>query len=798
MFDKKKFFLFRFIKMEISNEHDTKISFPECVSMENFLQFYNFHISISSQGEKYILLNISFIIDSNRPFLIIPQSNWTQTWKMYNTDYSINKRFVVIYEPSTFMRLSFECLEKLRESCKLFINKYIKQTATCKSVDVIADEGVNRAYLIFPINGIKFLLADDYDQFDLIRTSVMTKREGYEHLRRSVYSFNPASIELFENVNRAKYNTIVLDHLDILPFKCQFTSILITKGISHYTVNDIINHVVLFVPNDAIIIGNLGNLPYVWYQSIVFPKRILIDTTKSFELMGQFYLNGEFMGSFPLIVKFQDFAIYFYADRFDIVPYNNKSIIIEKTKLVLPFHTMVKHQLAFSCLLCNNYHDHYRQCSSSNSKMSIPTKCRPFITRYTWAAILVRDFKDSANLVRSGSMSILDAIAKLSNVVMVKYCNKYSKIDPYVFVKAFTLYQALACPVKEIATFMDFLKIFDSLPDTCKSYFINLANGKQIDIFETIIFSEEIQEPDRQFVYFGLNHNIKRFVGIVKSLSSIFLLPERCPIEILYDGLSVHGLINVLALMFIPKDTNYSDETEHFFECDKWGAVKPIKECKDFLNSKTPFCEHEPLEGFIKEKCNHCVIISNFHALALESLMTTFGLRFEDVIPKIIPRIERSNMIIPILVKPNGLKGNNLNIIVNALLKLDKSITIDACTKPSIIPFQMFEELYPAAAGGKRKFSKHWHAYMTSDVITVIFLRAPNLEIVRTAMLEARKTSNIEWTKNIVHSAENDDELDLFFDEIAKLDLDIICEPLAYFDGTRATLANRKLESNKH
>ena len=155
-------------------------------------------------------------------------------------------------------------------------------------------------------------------------------------------------------------------------------------------------------------------------------------------------------------------------------------------------------------------------------------------------------------------------------------------------------------------------------------------------------------------------------------------------------------------------------------------------------------------------------------------------------------------MIIPILVKPNGLKGNNLNIIVNALLKLDKSITIDACTKPSIIPFQMFEELYPAAAGGKRKFSKHWHAYMTSDVITVIFLRAPNLEIVRTAMLEARKTSNIEWTKNIVHSAENDDELDLFFDEIAKLDLDIICEPLAYFDGTRATLANRKLESNKH
>ena len=82
---------------------------------------------------------------------------------------------------------------------------------------------------------------------------------------------------------------------------------------------------------------------------------------------------------------------------------------------------------------------------------------------------------------------------------------------------------------------------------------------------------------------------------------------------------------------------------------------------------------------------------------------------------------------------------------------------------------------------------------MTSDVITIIFLRAPNLEVVRTAMLRARQLSNIEWTKNIVHSAENEEELELFFDQICQLFFTPspafkIDEPLDYFDGTLATL----------
>jgi hypothetical protein len=767
-----------------------------CVGFDSFKDYYNFDLSTTSYGSQYLILNISSLIDDTNPFLIIPKTNLDQITKMRN-DHSIDKRFLVSYTPSTHLRLSFECLELLKESCKLFINRYVKQTTSLKSVDVIADEGITRPYLILSTKGIKFLLSDDYDQFESIRCGIMTNRTGFNSLRRVVYSLNVESIHLFETIKRPGYNTLVLDFLDVFTFKC---------AKNHTIENDYNYTIKLSIPNEALTISKFINLPFVDLimdnTCLVFPKKLLISGKKSIELMAKWRFLPDSTDSFPIRVNFDAFYICFFADHFDIITKNNRTITIEPTRLILPFESQIIHDLAVSCAICHNYHDHFRQCRSSANKLSIGPNCIVNNKRFTWASILVKNFKDSANLVRSGSLSIIYAISKLCNVVPIKYSNKYSKIDPYLFMEAYKNYISSNL-VKDIVSFEDFMKLFDSLDDIeqNKSFFVNVIGDdtKQIDIFASIYKTNSksiiIDEPDKPFCYFGLHHNIKRFVFFLRKLSSIFLLPERCPIEILYDGLSLDGLVHINALLFIPNTMDYSDTHDEFFNCDKWQALKSIGACKDFYKSKTPLCDHN--SNFIKRKCNHCTIISNYHCLALETIMKTCGLRFEDVIPIIIPRVERTDMIIPILVKPNGLKGDNLSIIVDELFKLDNTINIDSCTTPGILSFQMFKELYPSAATNKRKFSKHWQSYMTSDVVTIIFLRAPNLEIVRQAMLNARKTSNIEWTKNIVHSAENDDELDLFFSEILKLDQSTILEPLAYIDGTTAELANRK-QSYKH
>jgi nucleoside diphosphate kinase len=146
-------------------------------------------------------------------------------------------------------------------------------------------------------------------------------------------------------------------------------------------------------------------------------------------------------------------------------------------------------------------------------------------------------------------------------------------------------------------------------------------------------------------------------------------------------------------------------------------------------------------------------------------LIKSYGFGYDVNHPKLIPITEEATHINLILLKPNSLKGRNLRIIVDCLKKHDSSITLDSCSDAMRIPDRLFEGLYPSAANGKRRFSKHWFEYMTSDNIVLFVLRGNlSYHAIRNACLEARKISNIEWTKNIVHSAESDEEYDLFFE----------------------------------
>ena len=756
--------------------------------LQKIINAYDFPVSQTSWGERYILLNISSIVDSDKPWLIIAEGGPSQLHRMQR-DYSIDDRYLTTYTPSTYFKLTLLVWQTLQDACASFINKHARQFHG-KAIDILAaDENTTRPYVIILVNNRKFLLADSFDEFVVIRDAVQTKQVGYEHLRRVVYSWNAASIELFENLCRSRYNTHVLCFLNLSPFGCSEDVNLI-----HYARNKRMDNIMLFLPVESKYIGLCGNLPFIVYNRIIFPKRLVLSEKREFELMGSWHFEPQFKGSFPITVNFHEFKIHFYSEKFVMMP-NDRTVYIEsgdRYGLSLPFQTTTKHQMVISCTKCKNYHDHYRRCFYSHNNFSLEPKCVAHINRVTWCCILIKDFKDSANLVRAGTLSVVNSIAKLCHVVPVKYCNKYSKIDPYTFVEAYMLYKSRATEnlINKFASFVEFANYFNGLDDKSLMLEDSIKDKDVIDMFGNITNPTVGSEADRQFVYFGLNHNIERFCALMGTLSSIFILPERCPIQILYNGLNFHSIINALAEAAWLEKVDVPSCRE-FFECDSVKALPPIKACKDFYNSKTPQCAHN--YNFIKEECDHCISISKYHCQSMFALMKVCGLKFEDTIPKIIPRVEKTVAIIPILVKPNGLKGDNLRIIVDSLLSLDNTITIDACTAPSIIPFQMFEELYPAAAGNKRKFSKHWHNYMTSDVITIIFLRAPNLEVVRTAMLRARQLSNIEWTKNIVHSAENEDELELFFDQICKLfftpsSVFKIDEPLDYFDGTCATL----------
>ena len=779
---------------------DTIESIPNFVGFESFVKYFNYNISTTSYGQKYLILEISSIIDDKNPFLIIPKTSFDEVAKMKN-DYSINKRYLTTYTSDTHFKLATECLNNLQTCCKLFINRYIKQTASLRSVDVIADEGFTRPYLILSTStGIKFILSDDYDNYESIRCGIMTNRDGFNSLRRVVYSFNTESIELFEKINRSSYNSLVLNFLNLSSFECVN---------NHTIINTFVDNIWLLIPTEFRVISKFINLPFVsrgndFETHLIIPKRLLISKKTSFVLIGKWSIGSECKNYFPIKVNFDSFFVLFYNDHFDIIP-NDGVIIIEQTNIVLPFKSKIVIDLSHSCASCFNYHEHYKQCLNGANNLSIASKCLINNKRFTWTSICIKNFKDSANLVRSGSLSIIDAIAKLCNVVLIKYSNKFAKINPYIFLKAYDNYLSLNIVDEKIDSFEDFMKLFDSL-DEKKSYFVTIIadDNKQIDIFKFDLIEDlpsdtnifKFEESDRNFCYFGLYHNIKRFVFFVKKLSSIFVLPERCPIEIMYDGLLLDSYIRLNSLVKINSilETCFSN-TEDCFDCDKWQATKSIGPCKDFFKSTTPYCEHGNL--FIKRNCIHCRLVSDIYCDSIKAIMNTCGFKFEDVIPIIIPRIEKTCIIVPILLKPNGLKGNNFGIIVDELFKLDNTISIDSCTTPDILSFQMFKELYPSAATNKRKFSKHWHCYMTSDVTTIVFLRAPNLELVRQAMLNARKVSNIEWTKNIVHSAENDDELDLFFTEIQKLDREALCEPLMYPDGTTKELSNRKIVS-KH
>lgn len=119
----------------------------------------------------------------------------------------------------------------------------------------------------------------------------------------------------------------------------------------------------------------------------------------------------------------------------------------------------------------------------------------------------------------------------------------------------------------------------------------------------------------------------------------------------------------------------------------------------------------------------------------------------------------------PILLKPNGMSACNFEIIAKCLIAEDYHISVSKVFSIGIIPISAFRKLYPNCE--KHSFGQHWKEYMMSGPSTVMVLKSNGpLDVVRNAMLKARSLSNIIWTSNIVHSAENQKELDLFYEVI--------------------------------
>lgn len=109
----------------------------------------------------------------------------------------------------------------------------------------------------------------------------------------------------------------------------------------------------------------------------------------------------------------------------------------------------------------------------------------------------------------------------------------------------------------------------------------------------------------------------------------------------------------------------------------------------------------------------------------------------------------------PILIKPNGLWSTQLENIYKNFEKYGGSQIIKFKFFKSI-PDEIFNAYYPNCLS--RPYGKEWQSYMWSAPILLIWVNRRYISA-RRAALDARKESELPWTKNIIHCPENDEEL---------------------------------------
>lgn len=111
---------------------------------------------------------------------------------------------------------------------------------------------------------------------------------------------------------------------------------------------------------------------------------------------------------------------------------------------------------------------------------------------------------------------------------------------------------------------------------------------------------------------------------------------------------------------------------------------------------------------------------------------------------------------VPIYFKPNGFKTQGLQSFDKALQEIEirDLIKIDKIT--SYLPNECIEfhkALYPNCED--RPYGNDWFTYLSSGPTQVMWVHCQSLSICRNIVLNARKYSQILWTRNIAHCPEN-------------------------------------------
>lgn len=116
-----------------------------------------------------------------------------------------------------------------------------------------------------------------------------------------------------------------------------------------------------------------------------------------------------------------------------------------------------------------------------------------------------------------------------------------------------------------------------------------------------------------------------------------------------------------------------------------------------------------------------------------------------------------------ILVKPNGMFGNNFKILMQEILKARSFIS--GIQYHSLLSRENFEALYPNVLS--RPYGAEWFNYICTRPVVCLKISTPNHEILRKSVLLARDLSEYPYPKNIAHVSENikeaNENLNVFF-----------------------------------
>jgi len=737
-----------------------------CLVVSDFTDIVLAPVAQTSYGENYLALHIKEIDKT----VIIPSDNFNQVQKILNHDYCLSDSLKHVYDFSTYTAMSLLAMKTLKTATNGYLKTYIQLSNQNMSANVIVSADTIYTYFTVQVDNKTFLLLDNFDQFFQLRSYVESSNSSkeFKNLKRVISSWNTESLAFFESCTRRTYNSFIINtFIKSFSYVPPITSIFVPRQ------NRIAQ--VAKVPSELGFMESASKLPFIIFANLdnailFFPATICTSQDIYFDNNFVFSTTHAPTSKTDYTIFFEDFKIVFQKTKFGICPLSNRKAssinFPADTKISLPFRSVLTYGTIFSCDECKNFYSHETRCQDDS------IRCTPLINgSISFCSINVLGFKDSPNLVRTASILKLESIADLCNVTSCKYSNSLSKIDPKIFIDCYREYLRATNTFSNYSSlnFFDYIELYK----TSSSYFIDADEGKQIDIFGNLTIkigrhNSTMHESDRCFVYIGLKHNIHRFVEFVNKLSNIFSLPDNCRIKLNYkfDGYYFENV-----KLPVPHVFDASFHKSMCVEISRFKAVAhesnlqvdfPFKTCSCFTISKTPFCTHNEYIEYECFKCEEAVLKYN---MLYQYLIKIYGFGYDVNHPKLIPITEEASYINLILLKPNALKGKNLRIIVDCLKKHDNSITLDSCSEAMRIPERLFEGLYPSAANGKRRFSKHWFEYMTSDNVVLFVLRG-NLSYhsIRNACLEARKISNIEWTKNIVHSAESDEEYDLFFE----------------------------------